>query len=226
MNTRLAAVRNEPDDRGAEITPFSQLARATAAAQRLEVASRLAVSLGELHDPTEIAQTVVTELNSAFGYYLAVIHRLDPDKMLRIVAGAGRLTEGDANFLAWEQPLSRGVNGRVARTGVLALVPDTEKDPDYVGKSTPPADATLPPDPGSELSLPIQVDGRVWGVLNLEQERTHGFDRYDLMLAQAVVAQTGAALHRCQLVDQMEQSFGHTLSVVGRVLVLALERVA
>jgi HD-GYP domain-containing protein (c-di-GMP phosphodiesterase class II) len=190
----------------------ARLARATAAASRLEVASRLAVRLTELRDPREIAQAVVRELHSAFGYYLAVIHRLDDDGILRILDGAGRLAERAANFLAWEQPVDSGVNGRVARTGILALVDDTELDPDYVGSHAHEAGARR--DPGSELSVPIFVNGRVWGVLNLEQEQTHSFDEYDVMLAEAIVAQTGAALYRCVLLDEMEQSFSRTLGVL------------
>jgi diguanylate cyclase (GGDEF)-like protein/putative nucleotidyltransferase with HDIG domain len=174
---------------------------------RLEVASSLAMRLTQLHDPREIAETVVNELHSAFGYYLAVISRLDDDETLRVVAAAGRLTEEGVHFLAWEQPVSGGVNGRVARTGELSLVNDTRLDPDYVG-SGPSVD------PGSELSVPIHVGGRVWGVLNLEQMATHSFDEYDVMLAEAVVAQTGAAMHRCQLVREMERSFSTTLGVL------------
>jgi HD-GYP domain-containing protein (c-di-GMP phosphodiesterase class II) len=188
----------------------TRLARATAAARRLEVASRLAVRLSELRDPYEIAQTVVRELHSAFGYYLAVIHRLDDDQVLRIIGGAGRLADQNIKFLAWEQPLHAGINGRVARTGELALVPDTRLEPDYLGSSTPDGWTN----PGSELTVPIHVDGRVWGVLNLEQEETNSFDEYDVMLAEAVVAQTGAALHRCALIDEMEQSFSRTLAVL------------
>ena len=99
------------------------------------------------------------------------------------------------------------MNGRVACTGLLSLVDDTRLDPDYVGTGP-----SL--DPGSELSLPIHVGGRVWGVLNLEQLATHSFDEYDVMLAEAVVAQTGAALHRCLLVDEVERSFSTTLGVL------------
>jgi diguanylate cyclase (GGDEF)-like protein/putative nucleotidyltransferase with HDIG domain len=174
---------------------------------RLEVVSGLAMRLTRLHDPREIAETVVNELHSAFGYYLAAIHRLDHDEVLRIVAAAGRLTEDGVQWLAWEQPLAAGVNGRVARTGERSLVDDTRLDPDYVGSGP-----SL--DPGSELSLPVHVGGRVWGVLNLEQMATHSFDEYDVMLAEAVVAQTGAALHRCLLVDEMERSFSTTLGVL------------
>jgi diguanylate cyclase (GGDEF)-like protein len=62
---------------------------------RLEVASHLATRLTKLHEPGEIAQAVVDEFHSAFGYYLATIHRLDTDGMLRIVAQALReLTQG------------------------------------------------------------------------------------------------------------------------------------
>ena len=180
-------------------------------ANRLEVASRLAVTLTSLRDPEAIAATVVGDLHSAFGYYLAVIQRLDDDAVLRVVAAAGRLAEAGANFLAHEQPVTSGVNGRVARTGAVALVADTRLDPDYLG-----ADPQL--DPGSELSVPIVVDGRVWGVLNLEQLATHAFDENDVLLAEAVVAQTGAALHRCVLVDELERSFGTTLAVLCDVM--------
>jgi diguanylate cyclase (GGDEF)-like protein len=174
---------------------------------RLEVASRLAVRLTELHDQRSIAQEVVNELHSAFGYYLAVINRLDDDGMLRVLGAAGRLAERESKFLAWEQPLSVGVNGRVARSGEPALINDTRLDPDYL---------TINPehDPGSELCVPITVDGRIWGVLNMEQLATHGFDEYDMLLAEAVVAQTGAAVHRCALVREMERSFSTTLGVL------------
>jgi putative nucleotidyltransferase with HDIG domain len=99
------------------------------------------------------------------------------------------------------------VNGRVARTGRRSLVDDTRLDADYVG-SGPSVD------PGSELAVPIHVAGSVWGVLNLEQLATHSFDEYDVMLAEAVVAQAGAALHRCRLVETMEHSFSTTLGVL------------
>jgi diguanylate cyclase (GGDEF)-like protein len=177
------------------------------ARSRLEVASSLAMRLTSLQDPREIAQTVVDELHSAFGYYLAVINRLDDDGFLRVVAGAGRLTEDDTAYLVREQPVSVGVNGRVARTGRLSLIDDTRQDADYISVSPS-------IDPGSELTVPIHVAGRVWGVLNLEQMATHSFDEYDVMLAKAAVAQTGAALHRCMLVEEMEHSFSTTLGAL------------
>ncbi len=122
--------------------------------ERLAVAARLSVQLAPLHTPSEIAGLAVAELHTAFQYYLAVIQRLDGD-MLRVVAAAGPLVD-QQGFLAFEQHIASGVNGRVARTAEISRVPDTQLDPDYLGR-----DAET--DPGSELSLPITVDGQVWG---------------------------------------------------------------
>jgi diguanylate cyclase (GGDEF)-like protein/putative nucleotidyltransferase with HDIG domain len=168
------------------------------AASRLEVAARLAVRLTDLRDPVEIARAVV-------------IHRLDDDGHLRALAAAGRLADAHHNFVAWEQSINAGVNGRVARSGTQVLVNDTRLDPDYLQVN--PGD-----DPGSELCTPIVVDGRIWGVLNLEQLATHSFEDYDMMLSEAVVAQTGAAIHRCELLHEMEHSFSTTLGVLCDVL--------
>jgi diguanylate cyclase (GGDEF)-like protein/putative nucleotidyltransferase with HDIG domain len=177
---------------------------------RLAVAARLATKLAPLDDPQAVAQAAVTTLHEAFGFFLAVVQRLDPDQVLRVVAASGPLAV-DAEFLAHEQPLHEGVNGRVARTGQLALIADTGQDPDYLRRDPR-------SDPGSELSLPIVSDGAIWGVLNLEQLSTHAFGDDDVLLADAVATQIGAALHRCRLTDELESSFASTLAVLADAL--------
>jgi putative nucleotidyltransferase with HDIG domain len=178
---------------------------------RLAVAARLATKLAPLDDSCAIAQTAVDELHSAFGFFLAVVQRLDGhDATLRVVAAAGPLSD-QPDFLAYEQPVHEGVNGRVARTGHPAVIPDTATDPDYLRRDPR-------SDPGSELSLPIHVDGAIWGVLNLEQVATHAFGDDDLLLADAVAAQVGAALHRARLTQELQDSFASTLGILADVL--------
>ncbi len=79
-----------------------------------------------------MADEAVRVLHESFDYYLAVVQRLDPDGSLRVVAGAGPLAEELADFLAREQPVEVGVNGRVARSGRAAMVNDTRLDSDYL----------------------------------------------------------------------------------------------
>jgi putative nucleotidyltransferase with HDIG domain len=175
---------------------------------RLLVASRLATSLSRAHTVAEVAGDAVRLLHESFDYYLAVVQRLDPDGYLRVVTGAGPLAEEVTDFLAQEQPVEVGVNGRVARSGRPAMVNDTRLDSDYLARNPR-------TDPGSELSLPIFVSGSIWGVMNLEQEQPGAFAEEDLLLAHVVASQVGAAIHRCQLVEELEGAFLTTVGVLA-----------
>lgn len=177
--------------------------------ERLAVAARLSVSLAPMEDPQLIAALAVDELHTAFDFYLAVVQQLDGD-VLRVLAAAGPHLD-EPGFLAYEQPVAAGVNGRVARTGELALVADTRRDPDYLGRDPE-------RDPRSELSLPIHVDGEIWGVLNLERLEPDAFGPDDVLLAEAVGAQVGAALHRAQLAAEVEATVANTLGTLIDVL--------
>ena len=176
--------------------------------ERLLVGSRLASSLAHAHSIKDVAALAVRQLHDSFDYYLAVVQRLDPDGSLRVVAAAGPLAEQADDFLAVEQPVEIGVNGRVARTGEAAMVNDTRLDSDYLARNPR-------TDPGSELSLPIRVAGSIWGVMNLEQVECDAFAEEDLLLAHIVAGQVGSAIYRCQLVDELEGAFLTTLGVLA-----------
>ncbi|HVY97502.1 MAG TPA: HD domain-containing phosphohydrolase [Solirubrobacterales bacterium] len=186
----------------------SAAAEASPQGQRLLVASRIATNLAAATDAEAVAGIAVRLLHESFDYYLAVVQRLDPDASLRVVAAAGPLAEEVDDFLALEQPVEVGVNGRVARSGEPALVNDTRLDSDYLTRNPR-------TDPGSELSLPVWVAGSIWGVLNLEQEDPGAFTEDDLLLAHIVANQVGAALHRCQLVGELEGAFLTTVGVLA-----------
>jgi hypothetical protein len=93
--------------------------------ERLVVASRISSLLARAHSVADVAAIAVRELHESFDYYLAVVQRLDGDGSLRVVAGAGPLADEVDDFLALEQPVEVGVNGKVARTGEPVLVNDT-----------------------------------------------------------------------------------------------------
>jgi len=175
--------------------------------ERLLVASRLASTLATANRLEEVAAEAVRQLHEHFEYYLAVVQRLDPDGCLRVVTAAGPLAETD-DFLAREQPVEIGVNGRVARSGRAAMINNTRLDSDYLTRNPQ-------TDPGSELSLPIPVAGATWGVINLEQQEQDAFTDEDLLLAHIVANQVGEAIHRCQLVGELEGAFLTTIGVLA-----------
>ncbi len=174
---------------------------------QLMLATRLTARLAATSDITEMVTLVVEELHGTFAFYLAAVQRLDADGTLRLIAGSGALAEVMTEFLLVEQSLHDGVNGRVARTGLTALVCDTRSDPDYIvrDKHT---------DPRSELSVAIMVDGSVWGVLNIEAPEPEAFSQADAVLVEAIAASLGSSLHRAILVTDLERTFTTTLTAL------------
>jgi putative nucleotidyltransferase with HDIG domain len=167
--------------------------------------------MASARDAGELARSVVDELQRTFDLYLAEIQRLDADGMLRIVAAAGPLAAEGQRFLIAEQPITAGVNGRVARTRTTALISDTRLDADYIVRDRD-------TDPLAELSLPIIVNGIVWGVLSLEEVRPAAFDGGDASLMRTVVSQLGVALHRIAIYGELEEALVTTLSVLGAIM--------
>ncbi|MCI4589016.1 GAF domain-containing protein [Sphingobium sp. BYY-5] len=76
-------------------------------------------------------------------------------------------------------PLGRGVCGTAARTGETQLVPDVHAFPGHIA-----CDAAS----ASEIVLPLLVDGRVVGVLDLDSPRVARFDTEDAKGLEALVA--------------------------------------
>ena len=202
---RAEAVRaHRADSRARELAAGGELAYLRA---QLKVAARLTARLAATNLVEEMAELVVDELNGTFAFYLAAIQRLDVDGVLRLVAGRGQLAEVMAEFLLLEQSAGHGVNGRVARTGSSTLVSDTRTDPDYIVRDPK-------TDPRSELSVPIVVDGSVWGVLNIEAVEPGAFSDADAVLVETIAASLGSAIHRAGLLHEQERTFTTTLATL------------
>src|ERR1700691_4199346 len=161
--------RQRSDKRAQKMATAGELAYLRA---QLRVAGRLTARLAAMRDVDDMVKLVVDELHSTFAFYLAAIQRLDGDGVLRLVAGSGALAEVMTEFLLVEQSVRHGINGRVARSGKTSLVSDTRTDHDYIVRDPQ-------TDPRSELSVPIVVDGSVWGVLNIEAAEPAAFGEGD-----------------------------------------------
>jgi len=199
-----ALKRHRDDPRAQSVAAADEVVRLR---EQLRVAAELSSRLAGVSDPDEMARLVVEELHETFAFYLAAVQRLDADGVLRLVAGRGPLADVMAEFLIVEQPVTQGVNGRVARTGVTALLSDTREDPDYILRDPK-------TDPRSELSVAIRVEGTVWGVLNIEAVEAGALGQAEAVLVETIAASLGSALHRSRLIAELEGAFTTTLAVL------------
>ena len=91
-------------------------------------------------------------------------------------------------------PDTRGVTGRVARTGASALIPDVTKDADYV----PVASTTL-----SQISVPVVHEGQVIGIITLESDRLAAFTAEHVRFAELLADHAAIGISNARLFKQL-----------------------
>ena len=90
--------------------------------------------------------------------------------------------------------VGEGVTGWVARTGKAARVGEAKHDPRYV---------MLRPEVRSELAVPLEVNGEVRGVLNVDSDRADAFNNADQDLLEALAAEAARVIQNTWLFEQL-----------------------
>ena len=113
-------------------------------------------------------------------------------------------------------PLSVGVTGRVAASGISARIDDVRTEPAFIETTS---------GIHSELSVPIRVNQKIIGVLNAESRKFRAFDEEDERLLTTVAGTLGTALERIRLfkVEQKQRQNAEHVSEVTFALTSTLE---
>ena len=123
--------------------------------------------------------------------------------------------------------VGEGITGWVARAGQPARVSDVRADPRYI---------TVNSRARSELAVPLEVQGEVRGVLNVDSDRLDAFSAADQELLQALAVQAAKVIHTTWLYEQLRlkarlfeslvsvgQTINSTLNVDDALLVITRE---
>jgi signal transduction histidine kinase len=89
---------------------------------------------------------------------------------------------------------SEGITGWVARTGKPARVGDVSKDSRYI---------MLRREVRSELAVPLEVEGQVRGVINVDSDRENAFSAEDQEVLEALAFQASKVIHNTWLYEQL-----------------------
>ena len=90
--------------------------------------------------------------------------------------------------------LGEGITGWVARAGQPTRVGDVSLDARYIA---------LRKNVRSELAVPLEVDGQVRGVLNVDSDRLNAFSAEDQQLLEELAVQAAKVIHNTWLYEQL-----------------------
>jgi diguanylate cyclase (GGDEF)-like protein len=158
----------------------------------LSEVSRAALETGELE---EVLGRIVNYVRTKFD--LALVAIVVADESATEWRHRAIATRGDMALPERQRwPVSAGIVGRAIRTGEPQLVLDVGSDPDYFG-----LDGRVT----SELAVPIRLQGRILGAVNLEADGPAVFTAENLplfhTLAEQVAGPIGLALVNRKLVE-------------------------
>lgn len=150
-------------------------------------------------------------LSDELGYRYVTIFQFDGEQLF-CKASVGDNAAGTV----WDT--LRGIIGRVVRTGRAVFVTNVSQDPDYV---------VLHEDVVAEMCVPILREGRVLGVVNVEESRAGALKEDDLALLtllseQLAIAASNASLYREAL---GRERFATRLGQFGMTVTTTLELV-
>ena len=168
-----------------------ELANLKARYERLNLLYQVSNVIHSTLEPHKALQLIVDEAVQLMGASSGSVALFNPTTgFLEIEAARGLPTAASKLKLK----LGEGVTGWVARAGKPARVGDVSKDPRYIMARR---------NVRSELAVPLEVNGVVHGVLNVDSDRLNAFTAENQELLQELGAQAAKVIHNTWLYEQL-----------------------
>lgn len=175
--------------------------------EQLNLVHSVSAQIANLPDLDELFRRVVNLIQCSFNYYFVVIYTFGQDKSELLYRASSRDCEPRLRKLFYRADLGKGIIGYVATTGEEFYAPDVREEPRYLHSERLPE--TL-----SEISIPIKVENRILGVLDVQSNQVDAFHEIDIMVLHSLadsiaLAIEGAALYNDlhRRVDQISALF-------------------
>jgi serine phosphatase RsbU (regulator of sigma subunit)/putative methionine-R-sulfoxide reductase with GAF domain/anti-sigma regulatory factor (Ser/Thr protein kinase) len=147
-------------------------------------------------DLDELARRVTRLIRSTFKYYYVAIFTLERSQTVLTFRSSAGGAENPKRPLGFIVELGQGLVGNAAAGGELILVNDVRAEPRFRYVDSLPE--TL-----SEVSIPLKVEERVVGVLDLQSEELNAFHPRDLLVLRALADNIAIAVEGAQLYNDL-----------------------
>jgi GAF domain-containing protein len=181
--------------------------------QRLEAVADLNERLSAILDFDQLLQEMVEQVKKRFGYYHAHVYIIDNDRQnLIMTAGAGgpgRQMKAAGHHISLSAPKS--LVARAARSGEIVWVDNVREDPEWLPNP-------LLPDTWSEMAVPVTVEGKIVGVLDVQQNAIGGLDESDAGLLRSLAGHVAVAIRNAQLFANVENALAEAQRMQAQYL--------
>ena len=134
---------------------------------------------------SEVLEEILNSLQKLVAFDNGSVFLVDPEQLdLKSIYTVGYAKEVEDKM---QLKFGQGLVGHVASTGEALIVPDVSADSRYIS-----ADAATK----SEIVVPIQLNGRLIGIINLESHEGSAYNDQSLSLVTAFASQAAISIER------------------------------
>ncbi|MGE5376005.1 MAG: GAF domain-containing protein [Bacteroidota bacterium] len=169
---------------------------------QLNLVREVSAQIANVMNVDDLSRRVTGLIQKTFHFYYVAIFTLRRNSTsLRFRASAmpkvprqGRRRES----VALDVEMGQGLIGEVAATGERIIVEDVREDSRYRF-----IDAL--PETLSEAVIPLKIEDRVLGVLDVQSDKAHGFHPYDLLILEALADSIARAVEGARLYSDLQR---------------------
>lgn len=174
--------------------------------EQLSLVRQVSAQVAGVFDLTELARRVTDLILHTFRYYYTALFILRPGQdTLQMEASASR-SNGDGMSSPIQVRLGDGIIGHVAQTGTEILANDVNHEPRYRYVETL-------PETQSEAALPLKIENRVLGVLDVQSDQVNAFDETNLLVLRALADNIAMAAEHARLYGDLRRRADHLTAV-------------
>ncbi len=181
-------------------------------AAQVQVAAEVIRDASAIREMDELLNRAADLIRKRFGFYFVAIYLMEEENQFAVLKAATG-TAGD-KLLAEGYRIEVGkvgIVGYVAGSGEPRITLNVAQDPvHYVNPELLRTQA--------ELTLPLNINGRTVGVLDVQSDQENDFDDQDVAVLQIVADQLALALETAQLIDTTGRQL-HELTILHIVAV-------
>ena len=168
-------------------------------AKQLATVSQVARKATSILNSKQLLQEIVTAIQQGFGYFNVVLLEFNEttEELDHQAIAGGFKSIARPNY---SQPVGVGLIGQAAQTGQSLLVNNVGQDTRYITGFV----EEVPTQ--SELCVPIKIEKRVIGVLDVQEPRTNAFDETDVMALEILADQMAVSIENARLYEQAHQN--------------------
>ncbi|MEA2008155.1 MAG: GAF domain-containing protein, partial [Chloroflexota bacterium] len=167
---------------------------------QLRTASEVARDVTTIRERARLLTRVTQLIADRFGFYHAGIFLLNETSSHAVLQAAN--SEGGQRMLARGHNLEvgeAGIVGYTAATGEARIALDVGQDAVFFNNPDLPKTR-------SEIALPLTIENRVIGVLDVQSQQAGAFSEEDIEIIQVLADQVAVALDNAQLLEQSQNA--------------------